>query len=423
MPYFVVSANGIVTMESVWINRAISFMGLFLLLGFAFALSERRKRIDYRVVAWGVGLQLVVALLVLTVAPRQELFEAINGFFMKFISFSDQGAKFVFGKLTTDESYGASVAFHALPIIIFVSAFAGILYHLGIIQAVVRGVARIMQWTMGTSGAESLGAALFMFLGIESVTAIGEYIKKMTRSELFVIMTAFLATIATSVMTIYVDFGAEGGHLVAASIMSAPAAVAIAKIMIPETGTPATAGKVEFEPPVTSSNVVDAAASGASSGVRLAINIAAMLIAFVGLVHMISYLLKSGTGLFMAEGLGLKELFGYAFSPFAVILGVPWQDALKVGQLLGTKTVLNEFLAYQQMQGMIEAGELTQRSVTISTYALCGFANFGSVAILIGGLSGVAPDRKGEIAALGLKALIGGTLAAFMTACLAGILT
>lgn len=410
-------------MAKVWLYRAVSFLGLFVMLGLAFALSENRKRIDWRVVAWGLGLQLVVAVLILTVAPRKGLFEAVNGAFMKFISFSDQGAAFLFGELATDPSYEATLAFQALPIIIFVSALSGILYHLKVIQAVVRGAARIMQWSLGTSGAESLGAALFMFLGIESITAIGEYIKKMTRSELFVIMTAFLATIATSVMTIYVTFGAEGGHLVAASIMSAPAAIAIAKIMIPETETPATAGKVEFEPPITSANVVDAASSGASSGVKLAINIAAMLIAFVGLVHMASYVLKSCTGLFMAEGLGLNELFGYAFSPLALALGVPWEDVLEVGQLLGTKTVLNEFLAYQQMQGMVEAGELTRKGVTISTYALCGFANFGSIAILIGGLSGVAPERKSEVASLGIKALIGGTLAAFMTACFAGILT
>lgn len=402
--------------------RGVSAVGLCAMLGLAYALSEDRKRIDLRVVGWGLGLQLLIALLILTVVPREAFFRAVDGAFSRFISFSDAGASFLFGKLTTENWHGATVAFQALPIIIFVSALSGILYHLGVIQLVVRGIAKVMQKTMGTSGAESLGAALFIFLGIESITAIGRYIQKMTRSELFVIMTAFLATIATSVMTIYVGFGAEGGHLMAASLMSAPAAVAIAKIMIPETGTPVTAGTVEFEPPVETSNVMDAAATGASDGMKLVLNIAAMLIAFVALVHMASFLLKSATGLVMAEGLGLEELFGYAFSPLALIMGVPPADAVEVGQLLGIKTVFNELMAYDKMEAMVQAGRLGPRAVTISTYALCGFANFGSVAILIGGLAGFAPDRKGEVAALGIKALVGGTLAAFMTACFAGIL-
>ncbi len=229
-------------------------------------------------------------------------------------------------------------------------------------------------------------------------------------------MTAFMATIASSVMGAYVAFGAEAGHLLAASLMSAPAAVAIAKVMVPETDTPVTGAHVEFDPPVETQNVMDAAASGAAQGGRLAFDIAAMLIAFVGLVAFVNFVLGH------TVGMGLDTIFGYGFAPFAVAMGVPWEDALTVGQLLGTKTVLNEFLAYQNLQGLVQEGKLDPRSVTISTYALCGFANFGSLAILIGGLRGIAPERSKEVAELGIKALIAGTLAAFTTACMAGIL-
>jgi len=396
--------------------RFVSLGGLLFMMGVAWALSENRRRMNFRIILWGLGLQFLLALFVLKTMPGEWFFAGAQNVFLRFIEFSNEGARFLFGKLTTDFSYGAIVAFQVLPIIIFVSAVSGVLYHYGVIQFVVRWLARLMQRTMGISGAESLGAALFIFLGIESVTAIGKYIQRMTRSELFVIMTAFLATIASSVMGAYVAFGAAAGHLLAASLMSAPAAVLVAKIMIPETETPLTTGRVVFEPKITTANVMDAAATGATDGVKLAINIGAVLIAFVALVALVNFLLKSLTGV------TLDTLFGYGFSPFAIAMGVPYQDALKVGQLLGTKTVLNEFLAYQKMQSMIQAGELSARAVTISTYALCGFANFGSIAILIGGVGGIAPQRKGEVAALGIKALIGGTLAAFMTACFAGML-
>ncbi|MFO7901627.1 MAG: nucleoside transporter C-terminal domain-containing protein [Pirellulaceae bacterium] len=393
--------------------RVISLAGLFVMFGIAWMLSENRRSIRPRIVGWGVGLQFALALFVLKTAPGRRIFEWARNLFEGLIACSDAGASFLFGSLTTDASFGATVAFRALPIIIFVSALSGVLYHLRVIQRVVKAMAWVMRKTMDISGAESLAAALFVFLGIESVTAIDRYIKTMTRSELFVVMTAFMATIATSVMMIYSMFGASPGHLLGASLMSAPAAIAIAKIMLPETESPVTVGKVEFEPEVDSVNVLDAAAAGAGNGAKLVINIAAMLIAFVGLVALINTLL----GLVHLQ---LQTLFGYAFAPFAALMGVPFEDVIQVGQLLGTKTVLNEFLAYQNMQGMME--ELKPRSVTIATYALCGFANFGSVAILIGGIGGLVPTRRGEVAALAVKALIAGTLAAFTTACVAGIL-
>jgi CNT family concentrative nucleoside transporter len=343
----------------------------------------------------------------------------VFGFFMQA---SNAGAGFVFGKLTTDYTLGAVMAFQVLPIVIFFSALAGILYHFGVTQLVVRGMARVMRSAMGTSGAESLACALLVFFGIESTTAIGQYVRRMTRSEVFTLMTAFMATIAGTVMGAYATFGAAPGHLLTASLMSAPAAIVIAKIMVPETEEPLTRGHVRFAPPLETVNFVDAAARGAGQGLGLALNIGAMLIAFVGLVHLVNLVLEAATGALLAEPLTLQGLFGHVFSPVAAAMGVPWDDAGAVGQLLGTKTILNEFLAYQQMQPLAQAGTISPRSVVIATYALCGFANPGSVAILIGGLSILDPERKGLFARLGVRALVSGTLAAFMTACWAGLL-
>jgi len=405
--------------------RIVSFGGLVVMVAIAWALSENRRAVRIRVVLWGLALQMVLGLLLLSpwgVNMGLWFFDGTQKLFNKLISCSDTGASFLFGKLVSDYSIGAVVAFEVLPIVIFVSAVSGVLYHLRVVQAVVRGMARLMHWTMRISGAESVAAALFVFFGIECVTAIGRYIKSMTRSELFVVMTAFMATIASSVMVAYVSFGANPGHLLIASLMSAPAAVAIAKVMIPETEKPLTIGLVEFEPEIVSQNILDAAASGAADGARLAINIAAMLIAFVGLVALANVIVGFAGNLAGAPGLTLQKLFGYAFYPFAVVMGVPVKDALGVGQLLGTKTVLNEFLAYQGMQEMVRQGLLSPRSVVIATYALCGFANFGSIAILIGGIGSLVPERRSEVAALGFKSLIAGTLAAFMTACFAGMM-
>jgi len=396
--------------------RLVSFGGLFVMLGIAYALSENRRAISLRVVAWGLALQLILVLLVLYTWPGKWLFDGVEKVFGGILSFSNEGAKFLFGSLATEPSYGAFVAFQVLPIVIFVSSLSAVLYHFHVMQKVVGAMAYVMRRTMKISGAESLSAALFVFMGIECVTAIGKYVAKMTRSELFVVMTAFLATIAASVMAAYVSFGANAGHLLAASLMSAPAAVVIAKVMIPETGAPVTAGDVKFDPEVGTLNVVDAAATGAAQGVVLAFNIAAMLIAFVALVAMVNFVLQ------WATGRTLQEVFGWAFSGLAAAMGVPRGEWLRVGQLLGVKTVVNEFLAYKQMQEMVAQGLLSQRAVVISTYALCGFSNFGSIAILIGGLGGVAPERRSEVAALGIKALIAGSLACFMTACYAGML-
>jgi CNT family concentrative nucleoside transporter len=343
------------------------------------------------------------------------LFDFARVAFDKVIGFSDRGAAFLFGSLVKDVNIGAIFAFKVLPIIIFVSSLMGILHYFGIIQFFVRLGALIMKRSMRLSGAESLGAAIFAFMGIEGVTAIGIYINAMTRSELMVLMSAYMATIASSVMVTFAIFGAEPGHLLAASIMSVPAAVLIAKVMIPETETPLTLNTASDTVPTADSNIIEAAANGASLGVSLAIQVGAMLIAFISLVWMIN------AGLELV-GTSFEGIMSVVFWPFAVLMGIPPAEADTAAKLLGTKTVLNEFIGYLRLKDVIAAGTLSPRSIVIMTYALCGFANFGSMGILIGGMGGIAPARRAEVAALGIKSIISGTLASFITASIAGIL-
>jgi CNT family concentrative nucleoside transporter len=413
----------------------MSALGLLAFLGLAWLLAEVRRWPSLRLLAWGLGLQFALGVLVLRTEAGRWFFQGVKQAFDLVTDASAAGAGFVFGNLTqvfvlervlvpgagglepaTMFPVAAVLAFKVLPVIIFVSGLAGILQHLGVVQAVVRVLAWLMRRTLKTSGAETFGAALLVFLGIESMSALGGYLRTMTRSEIFVLMVAFLATIAASVMVAYAGFGAEPGHLLAASLMSAPAAILIAKLMVPEAGTPETAGAVRVTMPVESHNVFDGAARGAAMGMTMALNVAAMLITFVGLV----YLLDLGT--VAITGQGLTPLMGYVFRPFALLMGISWADSAAVAELLATKTVFNEFLAYQNMQPMIADGRISPRSAAIATYALCGFANPGSLGILIGGLSGLAPERRGEFSSLLLRAFIGGTLAAFTTACVAGVL-
>lgn len=410
--------------------RLISCVGLLTMLAIAWALSENRKKADLRLIAIGVALQFVFGLIILRTDFGPLFFGWVRDAFVIVTTASNEGAQFVFGGLTqviefepntvarTEGPFflNAVLAFSVLPTVIVVSSIAGILYHLRVIQIIVNAFARLMQHTLKTTGPETFGAALLIFMGIEGMPTIKAYLKTMSRSELMVIMTAFMSTVAANVSLIYVTFGAEPGHLLAASIMSAPAAIVIAKLMVPtetETATP-NAAIVEIE--IESHNVIDGAARGASEGVMLALNIGAVLIAFVALVFLVN---QGFTAVF---GMSFTEIMGWVFTPFAWLMGVPSQDIAAVGQLLGTKTILNEFVAYASMGQMIEAGTLSPRSITIATYALCGFANPGSLGILIAGLSGLVPERRGEISLLGVKSLIAGTLAIFMTACIAGIL-
>jgi CNT family concentrative nucleoside transporter len=411
-------------------ERILSGLGLATFIVLAWLLSEDRRRVDWRLVFIAVGLQFALALLFLRTAFGEWFFDVVQRGFGVVTAASNEGARFVFGNLIQPFTLkpeavegaenpvfiNAALAFSVLPTIIVVSSIAGILYHLRVIQTLVRAMAWLMQRTLRTSGAETFGAALQIFTGIESMPALKGYLRTMTRSELFTVMMAFMASVATNVLLIYATFGAEPGHLMAASVMSAPAAILIAKIMVPERDRPQTLGMGGIAVPVESHNVIDAAARGASEGVLLALNVGGLLIAFVSLVYLINW------GFDAALGRSFTELMGYAFRPFAFLMGVPREDIAEVGSLLGTKTVLNEFIAYSDMKTLIDQGALSPRSVTIATYALCGFANPGSLGILLAGLSGLVPERRGDLAGLGVKSLVGGTLATFMTACIAGIL-
>jgi concentrative nucleoside transporter, CNT family len=412
--------------------RGISALGLLVLIALAWSLSDARRKVRWPLVFWGMGLQFFLALLILRTPVGQPFFGAVKSVFDLVTEASNTGAAFLFGNLTqvfvidgsvvTDPSgaplsdgpffVSAVVAFNMLPVIIFVAGLSAILQHLGIIQAVVRSIAWVMRRSLKTSGAETFGAALLVFVGIESVSALGGYLKTMTRSEIFTLLVGFLATIAASVMVAYAAFGAEPGHLLAASLMSAPAALVFAKILVPEIGHPQTSGDEAIEIPVESHNIFDAAARGASQGLTMALNVGALLIVFIGVIHVLDVFVTTLTPT------TLTGLMGWVMRPFAFIMGVPRDDIPAVAELIATKSVFNEFIAYSQ----ISSYELSPRAHTITTYALCGFANPGSLGIMIGGMAALVPERRAEIAQLSLKAFIGGTFAAFSTACVAGIL-
>jgi len=396
-------------------EKALGVAGLAVFLGVAWAASDDRRSISWRLVIWGVVLQFVFALLILKTYAGRVVFDLARAGMTRVIEYTDIGSRFLFGNLPTNSEIGAVVAFKVLPVIIFVSSLMGVLSYLGIIQLIVRGMARVMEHTMKASGAESLMAAVFVFMGIEATTGVKDYLGRMTRSEIFTVMAAFMSTIAGSVMAVYVSFGASAGHLLAASVMSAPAAIAISKLMVPEVDTPLTSTDARDMIRSSDVNVIEAAANGASDGLRLAATIGAMLLAFVALIGMLDSFLAYG-------GTSFGEITGYIFAPVAFLMGVPWEDCLKVGELLGIKVIFNEFISYQKMQGYIAEGALRPRSVTIATYALCSFANFGSIAILIGGLGTLAPERKKEIARMSLKALAAGVMASLTTATIAGLL-
>jgi len=428
----------------------------------AWLLSHRKNAIPWRIVGWGLALQFGIGLILLPTFLQIRVIKPLfNGFLYLFglgqsdslkgldeIFFSAMrtlvqllnnattaGSEFVFGKLATDPAFGATVAFQVLPVIILVSAISGIGYHFGIVPAIVRSIAWAMRKTLKTSGAETFATGLLIVLGIESMTAVRAYLKNMTDSELLTVMTAFMATIAGSVMIVYASFGAEPGHLLTASLMSAPASFVISKLIRPPSQRPVSSAEEKVFIEKDSHNVIDAASRGASDGLHLALNVCAMLITFLGLVFIVDtflggisrHLLKV-VGAILApdykgllpEQITLKSLFGLLFSPFALLMGVPRTDILTVGQLLGTKTVLNEFLAYIDLQSVKES--LQPRSYLLSIYALCGFANPGSLGILIAGMTGLAPERRKEIVQLGPEAFIAGTLACFMTACVVGVL-
>jgi len=414
------------------------------MIGLAWLLSVNRKAISWRPVIWGVALQFAFALVVFSPAAQGFFFEVVDGGVRQLLSFSEKGADFVFQSVEAHQVLDAggeaqfvvgrisppvkTFAFWILPTIIFFSSLMTILYHLGVMQRVVWVLAWVMQRTMGTSGAESLSAAANIFVGqTEAPLVIMPFIDKMTRSELHAIMTGGFATVAGGVMAAYVAFLQDipgiAGHLVTASILSAPAALAISKVMVPEDGQPVTAGTLEFKVELPDRNVIEAAARGATEGAKLVINVGAMLIAFVGLIAMGDWMLSLLPDLFGAP-LSMSRMLGWLFAPLAFAMGVPWAEAGLVGTLLGEKIVLTEFIAYIHLGEMVsgETPMLSERSAIIASYALCGFANFASIGIQLGGIGGIAPQRMGDLAELGLRAMIAGSLAAFMTATVAGVL-
>ncbi len=399
--------------------RLISFLGLLTMIFIAWLMSENRKKLNLRTVFAGVLLQFVFALFILKTDIGLAIFGLAQGFIQTLISLSDQGAEFIFGSAFEETIF----AFKVLPTIIFISSLSAVLFHLGILQRLIQSIAWVMYKTMGLSGVESLAAAANIFCGqTEAPLLIRPYLKSMTRSEIFTMMTSGMATVAGGVLAAYVAMGISAGHLLAASVMSAPASIVIAKIMFPETATPETKGSSKVELDLDDSNIFDAACRGASEGMKLSLNVAAMLIAFIALVAFVNVCLGSLSSLWGGE-LTLQQIFSYIFYPFAYVMGVPAEDCFKIAGLLGEKTALNEFYAYVHLGELVKEGALQQRSITIVTYALCGFASFSSIAIQIGGVGAIEPSRKKTFAALAFKSMIGGTLAAFMTACIAGVLS
>jgi CNT family concentrative nucleoside transporter len=432
------------------ILRLRSLLGLLALTALAWGLSVNRSKIDWRVVGWGLSLQILFAALILRTPVGEGVFSALNRVVVALLGFTLDGARFVFGNLVLDNvpvgtgtlaqgdftaipgqvaNTGAFFAFNVLPTIIFFSSLMTVLYHLGIMQMAVKGFAWVMQRTMRTSGAETLSTAGNIFVGMtEAPLLIKPFIERMTMSELMAVMTGGFATVAGGVLAAYVlmlvaFFPDVAGHLMAASVMSAPAALVAAKLMYPETEEPETAGTVGVEVERRDANVIDAAARGAAEGLHLALNVGAMILAFVALIAMFNGILGWAAGLVGWEGLSLEAILGWLLSPLAWVMGVPWSDAPDVASLMGVKTVVNEFVAYLQLAGELGAGSRLQpRSVVMATYALSGFANFASIAIQLGGIGGIAPSRRHDLSRLGLRGMVAGSIAAFMTASVAGML-
>ena len=418
--------------------KLISFCGWLTMLSVAWAISYNRKKFPWRTVLWGIGLQFSLALLILNTQAGKDFFIIAGKVVQKLIQFSTEGTKFVFGPLADGgvlgNAFGSehSLVFAILVTgtVVIVSALSSLFYHWGILQKVVRAVAFVMRKALGTSGSETLSAAANIFMGqTEAPLVIRPYVPRMTRSELMTIMVCGMAHIAGGVAAVYAAMGMQAGyndtagHLLCASVLNCPAALLIAKIMLPETEVSETAGTSPATVPRTTANSIDAICRGAGDGFQLALNIIAMLIAFIAIIALANYVFgwaQAHVG--MTRTYTLQNVFGYLNAPFAWLMGVPSQDCLKIGQILGERVVLNEFVGYLDLTSNAKALALEPRSFTIATYALCGFANFSSIAIQVGGIGSLAPERRSEMAKLGFRAMIGGLLAAYMTASLAGLL-
>lgn len=413
--------------------RLVSLAGITVFLALAWGLSNDRRRFPWRTVLWGLALQFAFALLILRTRPGLALFEAAQRAVTRLIGFANEGSRMAFGALANADvltrSWGAENAVilcvTVTATIVLVSSVSSLLYHWGILQRMVRAMAWVMQRSMGTSGSESLAAAANIFMGqTEAPLVIRPYLRGMTNSELLALMTGGMATIAGGVLAAYVGFGVSAGHLLTASVMSAPASLLLAKIIFPPKEPSPTAGACHAEVPRETVNGLDALCRGASDGMMLSLNVAAMLIAFVALVAMANYLFAlPQRWLGAATPLSLQSVLGWVNAPFAFLMGVAPKDCAAIGQVLGERIVLNEFIGYLSLVRLEQAATLDPRTVTLATYALCGFANFGSIAIQIGGIGALVPERRADFARLGFKAMLAGLLACYLTAAIVGVLT
>jgi CNT family concentrative nucleoside transporter len=425
-------------------DRLISALGIVVFIGLAWLMSSHKTRFPWRVVLGGLVLQFSFAALILLTEPGRAFFSGVDSVFNQLMSCVDAGSQFVFGENYLEHPF----AFRVLPSIIFFAALMQVLYYLGIMQRVVRGIGYVVQRTLGTTGPESLAAAANIFVGqTEAPLVVRPYVNSMTTSELMAIMVPGFGSTAGGVLIAYKAMGVDAGHLLTASVLSAPASLLIAKVMIPETQSSTTADtlaadaeNIELKPPSkaalkhadqpdidmgeSGSNLLEAIAIGTLEGLKLTLNVAAMLIAFLALIALVNGLI-GWAGSWVGQTWSLSAALAFVFAPFAWMMGIPWEDCARSGELLGTKMVANEFVAYAQLSAWMQSGsevDLSERSIAILTYALCGFANFSSIGIQIGGIGGMAPERRGELAKLGLRAMLGGTLANFMTACVAGMM-
>ena len=424
------------------LRAGFGVFGLAVLLGITWLFSSSKRAVDWRLVGTGLLLQVVIACFVLLTPWGAGVFDVLSGGFVKLLGFTTEGARFIFGDFSDAGKFGFVFAFQVLPTIIFFASFMSVLYHLGVMQKIVQGMAWVITRLMRVSGAETLSVCANAFIGqTEAPLVVRPYIAGMTRSELLTLMVGGMATIAGGVLGAYVlllggddpvQQAIYAKHLITASIMAAPATLVIAKILVPETATPQTLGAVRVNVEKTTANVIDAAAAGAADGLKLALNVGAMLLAFIALIALLNAPLVwlgelTGLQAVLGRPTDLSALLGWALAPLAWLIGVPWEDAATVGGLIGTKVVLNEFVAYVQLgeilQGNVPGTTIGPQGALIATYALCGFANFSSIAIQIGGIGGIAPERRADLARLGLRAVLGGSIATMMTATIAGVLS
>jgi CNT family concentrative nucleoside transporter len=404
-------------------GRFVGLLGMATMLGLAYLFSTDRKAIRLKTVLWGLGLQLSFAFFVLRFEIGRRIFEIAGYFVNRLLSFSYVGSEFVLGEIGKKASaFGFSFAFQVLPTVIFIAAFFAVLYHIGVMQLLVRAAAWVMTVIMGASGAESLNVAASIFMGqTEAPLTIRPFLNKLTKSELMCVMTSGMAHVSGGIMAAYIAFGIEAKHLLTAVIMTAPGTLLMAKMLVPETEKPLTAGRVEMPPMEKEPNVLGALSRGTTDGLHLALNIAAVLITFIAMLALVNSMMGWVHLHIVWFPSSLQQIFGWVFAPVAWLIGIPWRDCVNVGNLLGTRMVVNELVAFQQLSSV--KALLDPRSFTIATFALCGFANFSSIGIQIGGIGALAPDQRRQLAKFGIRAMLAGTMANLMSASIVGMLT